>query len=235
MGAVEIVSGSAASGDVSLFTYEYADRLSFRGGSWSGSYDTGYLEKKMYGRDHGPHNMYTNAYLNEMFTNLSGRVNFTAGMHEDYGNPTCSNPYFRIAGSAGKRYETGSDAHPEGGNSLWGGGTLYWTPWKYASYAFATDADGGDAKYLQFGQYGVNGQNLAGDYGRASTDGLTLTRRLLTAASRCASTPPTIPIPRTGPRCSARPPGPMRASSPPSPSQTAAPATAGPMWGPPSR
>ena len=180
VGAVEIVSGSAASGDVSLFTYDYADRLSFHGGSWSGSYDTGYLEKKMYGRDHGPHNMYTNAYLNEMFTNLSGRVNFTAGMHEDYGNPTCSNPYFRIAGSAGKRYETGSDAHLEGGNSLWGGGTLYWTPWKYASYAFATDADGGDAKYLQFGQYGVNGQNLAGDYGRASTDGLTLTRRLLT-------------------------------------------------------
>ena len=163
------IAPSVRQGGIGPRTFDYPGKLSFSGGNWSRQASVPAMRKDMYGYDKGPHNVYTNEFMNEMFVDVYGTVHFKAGMKKDAGRPTCSNPYFRISAPGKALYETSSDAHLEGGSSIWGGGTLYYTPVKGVNRAFALGA-GDDARYLQFGQYGINGNNLDDQCGSAWTN-----------------------------------------------------------------
>lgn len=163
------IAPSTRQGGIGPRTFDYPGKLSFSGGNWSRQAPVAAVRKDMYGYDKGPHSVYTNDFMNEMFDRIYGTVHFEAGMKEDAGRPTCSNPYFRISAPGKALYETSSDAHLEGGSSIWGGGTLYYTPQKGVNRDFALGA-GDDARYLQFGQYGINGNNLDNKCGSVWTN-----------------------------------------------------------------
>jgi len=159
---------SSDSGDVSVLTYDYPDTLVFPMGSWIDVYNTATLSKTMTGKDKGPFVVFDDKYLNYKYSAYYGKFYFLPGVHIDYGKPTCTCPYVDFRSASGQIvYTVSSDASLEGGSSVFGGGNVYYTKYKNASYHFSMDES---VTSIKFGQYFLNGDDLQSDSAIVSTN-----------------------------------------------------------------